>query len=200
MFGILPVVFEKVNLTKGIYVLCREQAGCVTNFRKVKVQELGGDSMSDKEKECADELAHDISPKLEMLPQANTVGQRIKEMRLGRGLSLSRLADLANVSKGYLHELENDQALKPSAEILYNISLALDTTVGFLLGRRRNPLEDKENSQTMVIPETLEQFAHQYRIPEEDKRRLACIKYRNQQPKSVEDWRYLYDTIKQVIK
>ena len=127
-----------------------------------------------------------------------TVGQRIKQQRLAIGLNLSRLADKANISKGYLHDLENDQAARPSAEILYAIALALDTTVGFLLGKRRNPLE--ENGDAVDIPPSLEQFAHEDRIPDEDKRRLACIKYRNEQPKSAEDWRYLYETIKRVVR
>lgn len=134
--------------------------------------------------------------------RAATIGQRIKQLRVANGLSLSRLADLASISKGYLHDLENDQASKPSAEILYSIALALDTTVGFLLGRRRNPSasEDKDNDDPVPIPPSLEQFAREDRIPEEDKRRLACIKYRNEQPKSAEDWRYLYETIKRVIR
>jgi len=134
--------------------------------------------------------------------QASTIGQRIKQMRAAKELSLSRLADLAGISKGYLHDLENDQASKPSAEILYSVALALDTTVGFLLGRRRNPgaSEEKDSGNPMPIPASLEQFAREDRIPEEDKRRLACIKYRNEQPKTPEDWRYLYETIKRIIR
>lgn len=131
---------------------------------------------------------------------ATTLGGRISSSRIEKGLSLSRLADMAGISKGYLHELENDQAAKPSAEILYNIGIALDTTVGYLLGRRRNPLEDREAADQIAIPESLERFAREDRISEEDKRRLACIKYRNQQPKTVEDWRYLYETIKRVVR
>ena len=131
-------------------------------------------------------------------PAATSVGERIKQRREEKGLSLSRLADAAQVSKSYLHEIENNANVKPSAEVLYNIAEVLDTTVGALLGRRRNPLEQNSADVPLEIPTALEEFARQDRIPEEDKRRLACIKYRDKQPKSVEDWRYLYDTIRRV--
>jgi transcriptional regulator with XRE-family HTH domain len=128
-----------------------------------------------------------------------TLGKRITARRQAKGFTLSQLADIAKVSKGYVSELESDQAAKPSAEVLYNIADALDTTVGYLLGRRRNPLIDAHDGTELVIPPALEEFARQDRIPDEDKRRLACIEYRGKQPKTAADWRYLYDTLKRMV-
>lgn len=133
-------------------------------------------------------------------PAPTTLGGRIKRLRQERDISLSRLADIAGVSKGYLHELENDRAANPSAEILYNIALTLDSTIAYLLGKRSNPMAEVSGTEPLAIPESLEQFAREDRIPEEDKRRLACVRYRNEQPKTAEDWRYLYETIKRVVK
>jgi transcriptional regulator with XRE-family HTH domain len=129
-----------------------------------------------------------------------TVGGRIRRLREKKGMTLSALANAATVSKSYLHDLENGPEAKPSAEILYNIAQALDTTVAFLLGRRRDPLPAAELEAPFEIPATLEEFARQKGIPEDDKRRLACIRYRGRQPKTAEDWAYLYETIRRVTE
>lgn len=140
-------------------------------------------------------MAENEEPNSDLQPE--TLGRRISLLRRQHGISLSLLADKVGISKGYLHDLENDQASKPSAEVLYNIALALGTTIAYLLGKRANPLSDEA---PLTIPEALQQFAKEDRIPEEDVRRLACIKYRNAQPKTKDDWRYLYETIKRVVK
>lgn len=128
------------------------------------------------------------------------VGERVRIRREERRVSLSALADAAAISKSYLHELESNPNAKPSAEVLYNLAQALETTVGFLLGRRRNPVEMVGEEAPLEIPPSLEAFAKKQRIPEDDKRRLACIRYRGQQPKTVEDWAYLYETIRRVTR
>jgi transcriptional regulator with XRE-family HTH domain len=134
------------------------------------------------------------------VPRPLSVGDRIRIRREELGISLSALADAAGISKSYLHELESNPTAKPSAEVLYNLALPLDTTVGFLLGRRRNPAPVEGEEAPLEIPPSLEEFARKHRIPEDDKRRLACIKYRGQQPKTAEDWAYLYETIRRVTQ
>jgi len=128
-----------------------------------------------------------------------TVGQRIRDLRERRGMSLTALADAAGVSKSYLHDLENDVIVKPSADFAYSIAQVLDTTVAQLLGKRRNPLEGDGTDTAIEIPDSLEEFAREARISYEDKRRLACIKYKGQSPKTKADWAYLYETIKRVV-
>ena len=158
--------------------------------------------MSSNEIESGIEIGQ-ISPagtNAENASTSDTMGARIREMRIKKGISLSHLAEVSGVSKGYVHELENDRAAKPSAEILYNIAISLDTTVGFLLGKRRNALAVSDGEMPLTIPVSLEQFAREDRIPEEDKRQLACVRYRNEQPKTVEYWRYLYETIKRIVR
>lgn len=131
---------------------------------------------------------------------AESIGERIKALREERGWSLSALASTVLISKSYLHDLENGTAANPSAEILYNIAVALGTTVGYLLGRRANPLVLDPEETPPDIPASLEEFARDADVPDEDKRRLACIKYHGRQPKTKEDWAYLYETIKRVTR
>lgn len=126
-----------------------------------------------------------------------SVGERIKARREELKMSLNQLADAAGISKSALHDLETRPNVRPSAESLYNIAESLDTTVAFLLGKRRNPMNQEP---TVAIPAELEEFARREKLTEEDKRRLACIKYRDRQPKTVEDWDFVYQAIKRATR
>jgi transcriptional regulator with XRE-family HTH domain len=118
-----------------------------------------------------------------------SVGERIKARREELGLSLTQVAEKAGISKSSLHDLETRPNVRPSAESLYNIAEALDTTVGFLLGRRRHPM----NEEAMIdIPIGLAEFARRAKLTQEDTKRLACIKYRDRAPKTAEDWEFVW--------
>lgn len=123
------------------------------------------------------------------LSSQGSVGERIKARREELGKSLTEVAETAGISKSALHDLETRPNVRPSAELLYSIAEALDTTVGFLLGRRRNPLSEEAR---IDIPAGLEEFARRAKLTDEDKKRLACIKYRDRQPKSPEDWEFVW--------
>jgi len=61
------------------------------------------------------------------------LGERIREMRLKKGLTLEGLAGKVESSKSYIWELENKNVARPSAEKLRLIAVALDTTTDYLL-------------------------------------------------------------------
>ena len=125
-----------------------------------------------------------------------TVGARIKDRREELGLSLTRLAESATVSKSYLHEIENGQSVMPSAEVLFNIAEALSTSVAVLLGKRRDPVEVASETK---LPQPLLDYAQEAGLTEEEVFRLACIKYRNRQPKKKEDWAFIHEAIKRAV-
>jgi transcriptional regulator with XRE-family HTH domain len=128
-------------------------------------------------------------------PQEHTMnlGDRIKERREEKTISAAELARLADVSKAYLSELENRRAERPSVDILFRIAKALGTTVADLLGEEIRPT-------TAAIPPALQEFADQERLPAGDVRMLATIRFRGEQPRTVEDWRFLYESIKRSIR
>lgn len=66
-------------------------------------------------------------------------GDRLRELRKKKGLSLDRLAEATGSSKSYLWELENREMPRPSAEKLAVLARALDTTVGALLDDKTDP-------------------------------------------------------------
>lgn len=61
------------------------------------------------------------------------LGDRIRDLRIKKGLTLEGLAGKVESSKSYIWELENKNVAKPSAEKLRLIALALDTTTDYLL-------------------------------------------------------------------
>lgn len=120
------------------------------------------------------------------------LGPRIRRLREERGLSLSALADLARISKAYLHQLESGRSERPSAEALYSLATKLDTNIAHLLGKDKQP-------EVPEIPRSLKLFAREAKLSERDMTMLAGIKYRGRSPNSVADWRYLYESIKRSV-
>jgi transcriptional regulator with XRE-family HTH domain len=122
-----------------------------------------------------------------------TLGERVRQRREEKGLSLSALARASKVSKGYLSQIENDAAPRPSGDTLFKMATSLGTTVADLLGREMEP-------QSREVSPVLLQFAREANLPETDVQMLALIRYRGEQPRSVADWRYLYESIQRTIR
>lgn len=95
------------------------------------------------------------------------LGDKIREQRKVRGISLERLAELTDSSKSYLWELENRDAPNPSAEKLTRIAHALEVTPAFLLDAMQTT-PDEEVADKI--------FYRKYQaMPNETKRRLRKI-------------------------
>lgn len=130
------------------------------------------------------------------------LGQKIRQLREEKGLSLNGLAEEASVSKAYLSQLENDVSKQPSAEILLKIASALGVTIADLLDQPvRVYAEDFENED---IPKALREFIDKrgeaLDIQKEDVRMLMNIRYRGNQPKAIEEWEHILQTIRYVMK
>lgn len=122
-----------------------------------------------------------------------SVGKEIKRRREEQGLSLTDLGRLADVSKGYLSEIENNPTARPSAATLFRIASALGTSVGELLGASS---DGESATAKLQIDESLREFAEQAKLPDADIRMLAGIRYRGKAPKTADDWRYIYESIR----
>ena len=61
------------------------------------------------------------------------IGQRIKEFRMQKKMSLSELAERAGIAKSYLSSIERNLQSNPSIQILEKISSVLDVPVHVLL-------------------------------------------------------------------
>ena len=61
-----------------------------------------------------------------------SVGNRIREVRKARGLTQEQLAEKANMSVGFLGEVEREEKL-PGLEIFVSIAIALDVSTDYIL-------------------------------------------------------------------
>ncbi|MBX9944833.1 MAG: helix-turn-helix domain-containing protein [Reyranella sp.] len=61
------------------------------------------------------------------------LGDRVRELRRKKGLTLEALAERVGSSKSYMWEIENKDVARPSAEKLHLIAIALDTTTDYLI-------------------------------------------------------------------
>lgn len=64
---------------------------------------------------------------------ASPLGDKIKNLRTDKGLSLEQLAQMTDSSKSYLWELENREQTNPSLDKLNKLANALGVTSEFLV-------------------------------------------------------------------
>jgi transcriptional regulator with XRE-family HTH domain len=125
-----------------------------------------------------------------------TLAERIRKRMGEKGWTLAELSRESQVAKGYLWEILDGRAKKPSAETLYRIAAALGTSVADLLGRP----PAQPSGEDLEVPAELRALADDLNLPEEDVRMLAAIRFRKEQPKTKEGWRFLYESIRRSIR
>lgn len=62
---------------------------------------------------------------------ATRLGEKLRELRKERGMTLEKLADKAGLSKSYLWELENRESQRPSAEKLTALADVLGVAAAY---------------------------------------------------------------------
>ncbi|WP_166680280.1 helix-turn-helix domain-containing protein [Kribbella sp. VKM Ac-2566] len=70
-----------------------------------------------------------------------TLGARLRELRLAKGLGLREAATIAGINHGYLSQLERDEVAQPAPPVLQKLAAAYDEPF-LLLMRWANYLED----------------------------------------------------------
>jgi transcriptional regulator with XRE-family HTH domain len=129
--------------------------------------------------------------------ETKALAKRIATARGQKGLSVAKLAELAGVSRAYIHQIENGECPRPSAQVLFNIAAALGTSIAHLLGKAARGPEPG----AVPIPGSLREFAAQQPdLKPEDVEMLARIRFRGGQPQRVEDWGYLWETIRRMVE
>lgn len=129
-----------------------------------------------------------------------TVGGRIRQLREERGISLSRLAEEAGLSKGYLSALERDEQSNPSLDAVAKLAGALGvTSVELIEG------SGERESKPRALPEGLEEFLRQQEakglvLSDAEVAMLQGIRFRGKRPKTAEDWAFLFEAIRRVSR
>ncbi|WP_138752524.1 helix-turn-helix domain-containing protein [Paenibacillus sinopodophylli] len=74
------------------------------------------------------------------------IGERIKSLREKKGYSITKLADLAGVSKSYLSYIERNMQNNPSLQVMAKIAAPLDSNIEYLLGKEILPKRNQEET------------------------------------------------------
>ncbi|WP_394556913.1 helix-turn-helix domain-containing protein [Priestia aryabhattai] len=80
------------------------------------------------------------------------IGDRIKEMRLQKRYSITRLAEKAQISKSYLSQIEKGSNSNPSLQMLHKIAASLGTSVDYLIN------ETNEHTEAETAPYITEEW------------------------------------------
>ncbi len=100
---------------------------------------------------------------------SQTFGQRAKAAREQSGLSLTRIAPAAGISKSYLHEMESGKTKSPNLYVAFRLASALGVPLIELAFDLQKPNADRRES---VVPPS---FHNEALENVELKRRLARI-------------------------
>ncbi len=95
------------------------------------------------------------------------LGNKIRQLRKDKGMTLEQLAEKTDSSKGYIWELENRETKRPSAEKLQKIADILGVTTVFLLD------EDKASPDDEVMKQAL--FRKLEKMPDDDRKKIMKI-------------------------
>lgn len=121
---------------------------------------------------------------------STSIGENIRSLREGRGMSLSELARRSHISRGYLHLIEKEDG-NPTQEKLIAIAKALEVSVSQIIGEK-----PERSVSSVTIPESLLKFAESERLNEDEVQMLSQINYRGKHPDSPREWEILYSLIK----
>jgi len=131
-----------------------------------------------------------------------SIGDRIKTRRNELGWTQDQLAQRANLSKGFLSDLENDKR-GVGAETLHSIARALGTGIEELMTGASAPKQSAE----IRVPASLSQFASGARLSFGevmallDMQRQIIAHRSNNRDDDLEkvDWRRFYERVKEFL-
>jgi len=134
----------------------------------------------------------------------SSAGERIREIREGLGWTQDDLAQKANISKGFLSDVENNKR-NISAENALKIADALGASLDFLLKGETGKEELKK--KPIEIPPALSKAAEELQLKYSDalglleahKSVVARRSTRTQREFTVDDWKDLHQAIKKVF-
>ena len=133
-----------------------------------------------------------------------TVGDRIKQIREKCGLTQDQLCQKANISKGFLSDVENGKR-NISSQKLLEVANALGASIDYLL--KGEVIETPQQNHPITIPPALSEVAEEcgFSYPEildvlATQRSIVARRSTNKQKElSKEEWKKLFETIKKVF-
>lgn len=143
------------------------------------------------------------------------LGQHLAHLRKAHGLTLTELGERAQVAKSYIHSLERGEAENPGLRTLDALARALGVTVGDFLDAMGQPPSEggallrsvaAEADQLLAdAPEELRTFLVEVEekegpVPMDVLRSLATLQLRGKRPRTLDDWRFAYESLKRAVR
>lgn len=133
-----------------------------------------------------------------------SVGDRIREIREAQKLTQDQLAERADISKGFLSEIENGKR-NVSSEYLLRVANALCASVDYLL-RGTTDVSNVNKEPVVISPELSDaaqrlnlSYAETIELLEAHRSVIARRSMKQSKPFSKDDWVALHKAIKQVF-
>lgn len=109
------------------------------------------------------------------------IGEKIKRLRKIKNMSISELAERANVAKSYLSSIERNLQTNPSIQFIEKISAVLGVPVNDLIENDENSKEKLDDEWLMIVREAMDSGVSK----EQFKEYLDFIKWKSEQKKSM---------------
>ncbi|MGA2836417.1 MAG: helix-turn-helix transcriptional regulator [Acidimicrobiales bacterium] len=122
--------------------------------------------------------------------EASSLPENLKRLRAEKRLSQAELSRQAEVSPGYVSELEGGQGKRPGGQVLMRLAKVLGVTIAELLGESARP-----GASALEPDPSLLEFAKERNLPPSDVEMLAGVRFRGDPPRTSRRWAMIYDTI-----
>jgi len=122
---------------------------------------------------------------------AKELGRQVLAKRKEKGWSQEQLGQLAEISRNYVSQIERGEADSISIKVINKLAIAFGVSPA--------ELGETSSHSSVMIPPTLREFALQDNLTYEVIDKLANIPRRGKEPKTVAEWRVLYEAISYLI-
>ena len=119
------------------------------------------------------------------------LGRQVLAKRKEKGWSQEQLGEMAEISRNYVSKIERGEAESISIKIINKLSIELGVSPPYL--------GESSTLSPVMIPPPLRELALQDNLSSEVIDKLVNIPRRGKEPKSVAEWRALYDAISPFI-
>ncbi|WHX26735.1 helix-turn-helix domain-containing protein [Virgibacillus halodenitrificans] len=108
------------------------------------------------------------------------IGDKIKQIRKDKKMSLSELAEKAGVAKSYLSSIERNIQTNPSIQFIEKVSVVLDVSVNELIREKQSAdIEELDDEWLEIVQEAMDSGV----TKEQFKEYLEFNKWRSKQEK-----------------
>ena len=127
-----------------------------------------------------------------------TIGQRMREKRREKGLTLKQLADMTGLSVTYLSDVERERT-QPSLKTLGVVAQGLGLSTTDLMAG----VEALGDATVLSLPaglrELCEDLAWKDQLSEDWQKTLLKLDYRGQRPQTKQEWRDVFISLRSVL-